>query len=87
MRASVASGPTACLPILGLDISADHLFVPSDGRNEIGSRPEFVTEEIAQFAFDILRDPNGAFSFQIPRREHDMVLALPCRMVQMTMIL
>src|SRR5215469_5366925 len=45
---------------------ADRLFVPSDGRNEVTSRPEFVTEEIAQFAYDILRNPNRALSFQIP---------------------
>jgi hypothetical protein len=42
------------------DVGSDHFLIPTNGRDKVSSRPEFVAEKIPHLAFDILRDPDRA---------------------------
>jgi hypothetical protein len=39
------------------DVGSDHFLIPTNGRDKVSTRPEFVPEKIPHLAFDILRDP------------------------------
>jgi hypothetical protein len=47
------------------DVGSDHFLIPTNGRDKVSSRPEFVTEKIPHLALDILRDPNRALPFHV----------------------
>jgi hypothetical protein len=45
------------------DVGSDHFLIPTNGRDKVSSRSEFVAGKIPHLAFDILRDPNRALPF------------------------
>jgi hypothetical protein len=47
------------------DVGSDHFLIPTNGRDKVSSRPEFVARKIPHLAFDILRDPNRALPFHV----------------------
>jgi hypothetical protein len=38
------------------DVGSDHFLIPTNGRDKVSARPEFVAEKIPNLAFDILRE-------------------------------
>jgi hypothetical protein len=38
------------------DVGSDHFLIPTNGRDKVSARPEFVAEKIPYLAFDILRE-------------------------------
>ena len=38
------------------DVGSDHFLIPTNGRDKVSARPEFVVEKIPYLAFDILRE-------------------------------
>ena len=38
------------------DIGSDHFLIPTNGRDKVSARPDFVAEKIPYLAFDILRE-------------------------------
>jgi hypothetical protein len=39
------------------DVGPDHFLVPTNGREKVTARPEFLARKLPHLAFDILRDP------------------------------
>ena len=87
-----------CYYLLISDVGADHLLVPPDGRDEVPPRPKFVTQKIPQielfpFGYPITSTTEyfGGIDISISRRGQAsgalLVLALPCRVVQVIVIL
>jgi len=63
------------------DIGTDHLLTPLDGRSEVASRQNLWRKKLCS-----LRSTFSAIQ-SVLWREHDMVLALPCPVVQVILIL
>ena len=38
------------------DVGSDHFLIPTNGRDKVSARPEFVVEKIPNLVFDILRE-------------------------------
>jgi hypothetical protein len=65
-RASIATDQLLVCYLLISDVGADHLLVPPDGRDEVRTRPEFVTRKIPQLAFQFFAIQIELFPFRYP---------------------
>jgi hypothetical protein len=66
------------------DVGSDHFLIPTNGRDKVSARPEFVAEK--HLAFDILCDPDRTLPFRVADDLHWLTLVPATRGAQRLLV-